>query len=58
MPPWVSYKLAGSAPGGVPATSSARRLEWFAELYAAYFMEKMKSKHRRQWLAKLKAEAN
>ena len=34
-------------------------MEWFAELYAAYFMQKMNPKHpAATWLAKLKAEAN
>ena len=33
--------------------------EWFAELYAAYFMKKMNPKHPAAvWLDKLKAEAN
>ncbi|MEO7057654.1 MAG: hypothetical protein ABI281_07525 [Caldimonas sp.] len=55
---WVSYKLAARAQGvtGYQFRSSA---EWFAELYAAYFMKKMNPKHpAAAWLGKLKAEAS
>ncbi len=55
---WVSYKLAARAQGvtGYQFRSSA---EWFAELYASYFMKKMNPKHpAAAWLDKLKAEAN
>jgi hypothetical protein len=55
---WVSYKLSARAQG-VTGYQFRSPAEWFAELYAAYFMKKMNPKHpAAAWLDKLKAEAN
>lgn len=55
---WVSYKLSARAQG-VTGYQFRSPAEWFAELYAAYFMKKMNPKHPAAvWLDKLKAEAN
>ena len=55
---WVSYRLSARAQG-VTGYQFRSPAEWFAELYAAYFMKKMNPKHpAAAWLDKLKAEAN
>ena len=52
---WVSYHLAARA-RGIRAYQFRAPAEWFAELYAAYHMQKLNPSHpASKWLAKLKA---
>ena len=53
---WVSYKLAARSQG-ITGYQFRSPMEWFAELYAAYFSKKLNPKHpAAAWLGKLKAE--
>ncbi len=53
---WVSYKLAARSQG-VTGYQFRSSMEWFAELYATYFSQKMNPSHpAASWLAKLKKE--
>jgi hypothetical protein len=55
---WVSYKLSARAQG-ITGYQFRSPMEWFAELYAAFFMKKLNPKHpAAAWLSKLKSEAN
>ena len=53
---WVSYNL-GARSQGVTGYQFRAPGEWFAELYATFFSQKMNPKHpAAAWLAKLKSE--
>ncbi len=51
---WVSYELAARSKG-ITGYQFRSKLEWFAELYAAYFSGKLKKNHPyASWLKPLK----
>ncbi|MGZ5217969.1 MAG: hypothetical protein ACXWKD_18150, partial [Caldimonas sp.] len=53
---WVSYNLSARSQG-VTGYQFRSPMEWFAELYATFYSQKMNPKHpAAAWLAKLKAE--
>ncbi|MEP7301089.1 MAG: hypothetical protein ABI699_06125, partial [Caldimonas sp.] len=53
---WVTYNL-GARAQGVTGYQFRSPAEWFAELYATFFSQKMNPKHpAAAWLAKLKSE--
>jgi hypothetical protein len=54
---WVGYKYSARAQG-ITGYQFRAPGEWFAELYAAYHMQKLNPSHpASKWLAKLKAES-
>ena len=54
---WVGYKYSARAQG-ITGYQFRAPAEWFAELYAAYHMQKLNPSHpASKWLAKLKAES-
>ena len=54
---WVGYRYAARAQG-ITGYQFRAPAEWFAELYAAYHMDKLNPSHpASKWLARLKAES-
>ena len=54
---WVGYRYSARAQG-ITGYQFRAPAEWFAELYAAYHMQKLNPSHpASKWLAKLKAES-